>query len=184
MTKRLVFIFFTVFALTVQAQKPLSTDTAVSDQQPGAEWIDEGQKIGRFATTNNIEDWNIFIRKAKDRSGNLLQKEVVIENSFENSRYTGYIDISEIDQAIGALAYILDSLLPQKPTGEFAYTKDFTGSNFRIMAWFDPDARSPKWGIKLMLDTYFPDSVVFINESDLLKLILTLETAEKRLKDF
>jgi hypothetical protein len=156
----------------------------------GKAYISEIKKIGNISYGGDI-NLNVNIRKERSFINNSVAKDVYFSGTNTAGACEGFIEASEVGDAISALVYINDSLLTTTPGNEMHFAKRFSNSSFVIYASFTPGAGKilsrGVWDITLTLDerdNIANQGLVYIKRSDFVTLINILRSGKEKLKTF
>lgn len=192
--KNILLIYFCLFSVYVNSQN-------VNDDQyekgsvsrldhMGKAYISEIKKVANI-TYNSDDNIIINIRKEKSFSNSSVSKDIYFTGSNAQGPCEGFIDESEIDDALTALQYINDSLLATAPENETHFAKRFSNSYFVIYASFDPGSgklfSKAEWDINIILNEHEPannQGSIHIKKNDLWAFIKMIEACKDKLKAF
>ena len=156
----------------------------------GKAYISEVKKIANISYGGDI-NLNVNIRKERSFINNSVAKDVYFNGTNSTGACEGFIEASEVSDAINTLIFINDSLLTTMPENEMHFAKRFSNSSFVIYASFTPGAGKilsrGEWDITLTLDERdnIPNQgLVYIKRSDFVTLINILQTCREKLKTF
>jgi len=186
-----VFCFLVVYAKAQPAaDDPNANGSIERTGQMGKAYLSEVKKVANISYGSDVS-LNVNIRKERSFSNNTVSKDVYFSGSNADGACEGYIDASEITDAVNALEFIADSLLPLNPENEIHFAKRFNDSYFVIYASYTPGTgrvfTKGEWEVTLQVnehDNTGSQGSVHIKRGDVSTLIQILLACKEKLQTF
>ena len=192
--KNIFLAFFCLLGAYIFAQSPAND---INDNNPverlgqmGKAYVSEVKKVANISYNSEVS-LTVNIRKERNLLNNTVTRDIYFSGSNAEGPCEGFIDAGEADDAINALTYIIDSLLPRMSENELHFAKRFTNSNFVIYASYTPspgkNLSKGEWEIYLLLnerENAGNQGVVHIKKGDVSTLLQILLACKEKLETF
>ncbi len=188
-----LFIFY-FFVLCLNAQPapddPNATGSVERTGQMGKAYLSEIKKMANISYNPDV-NLNVNIRKERSLANGTVSKDIYFSGSNAEGPCEGYIDAGEANDAINALEFIADSLLPLNPENEIHFAKRFNNSYFVIYASYTPGNgrlfTKGEWEVTLQVnehDNTGNQGAVHIRKTDVSTLMQILLACKEKLQVF
>ena len=192
--KTLWLVIFCLIAVCAGAQPaPEDADASGSVERlgrMGKAYISEVKKMANISYGSEV-NLNVNIRKERSMVNNTVSKDVYFNGSNADGACEGFIDAGEVSDAVNALEFIADSLLPLNPENEIHFAKRFNNSYFVIYASYTPGTgrvfTKGEWDVSLQVNEHDYSGTqgsVHIKRGDVSTLLQILLACKEKLQTF